>query len=172
MQMMPDTITPHQTTEQAFVTVLTQYRGLLYKVARMYTQTSTDCDDLYQEIVVQLWRAWPGFEGRSKVSTWMYRIALNVAISGLRKRRVSIANLDENTLQIPDNSHETVEKQELIAQLYTALEHLSASDKALVLLYFEDLSYDEMAEVTGLQPGHLRVKMLRIRDRIKNILTR
>jgi RNA polymerase sigma factor (sigma-70 family) len=153
-----------------FVNLVQQNRSLLYKVARMYTRTAADCDDLYQEIVAQLWRSWPTFEGRAKASTWMYRIALNVSISGIRKKRLMTESLDDRVIQIPDNQSDSNEQQEQINELYAALEHLSAGDKALVLLYFEDLSYDEIAEVTGLQASHLRVKMLRIRERIRTIL--
>jgi RNA polymerase sigma factor (sigma-70 family) len=158
--------------EAQFVALLNQYRALLHKVVRVYAHSAADRDDLFQEIVLQLWRAYPSFEQRAKFSTWMYRIALNVAISGLRKRRIDTQTLDEGLLNLPDLADESVEQREQLTQLYAALEYLSDGDKALVLLYFEDLSYEEMAEVTGLTEGHLRVKMLRIRERLRHIFNK
>lgn len=133
----------------------------------MYARTEDLRRDLFQDMVVQLWRAWPTFRRESKVSTWMYRIALNVAISSLRRPVLETEALTEHQNQIPV---EEKEAPDAVAHLYAALDGLSAVEKSFALLMLEDYAYEEIAEITGLKAGHVRVKIFRIREKLKTIL--
>lgn len=154
-------------TESEFLTHLETHQGILHKVCRLYARTEDTRRDLFQDIVAQMWRAWPNFRNGSKVSTWMYRIALNVAISGLRRRVLPTEALTEAEHRLPASEPE---RSDEIARLYAALEALSPVEKSFALLLLDDYSYEEMAEITGLGTDHLRVKMFRIREKLKTIL--
>lgn len=130
----------------------------------MYARTEETQRDLFQDIVAQMWKAWPNFRGNSKVSTWMYRIALNVAVSGLRRSVIRTEALSEEQYRLPATETEIPEQ---IARLYAALDDLTKIEKSFVLLLLDDYSYDEMAQITGLTTDHLRVKMFRIREKLR-----
>ena len=143
---------------------------MLYKVCRMYCFTEPDRQDLFQEIVIQLWRSYPGFRGEAKFSTWLYRIALNTAISGLRKQRRLITPTDPEQLptELQDIQY-PAEKDEQLQQLYAAIEKLTEVEKALTMLYLEDKTYMEMEEILGISQNNLRVKMNRIKEKLRKI---
>ena len=147
-----------------------EHRSLLYKVCRVYCFTEADRQDLFQEMVIQLWRSYPTFRGESKFSTWLYRIALNTAISDLRKqdRRPSTTSTDEIPPSLPDMTWPGEEEQQL-QQLYAAINRLSDVEKALVMLYLEDKPYEEMEEIMGINQNNLRVKMNRIREKLRKM---
>ncbi|HEY8970575.1 MAG TPA: RNA polymerase sigma factor [Puia sp.] len=147
-----------------------EHRFLLYKVCRLYCFTEADRQDLFQEIVIQLWKSYPGFRGDSKFSTWLYRIALNTAISDLRKqgRRPATTSTSEIPPSLPDMTWPGEEEQQL-QQLYAAIARLSDVEKALVMLYLEDKSYEEMEEIMGINQNNLRVKMNRIREKLRKM---
>jgi len=156
-----------------FVAVLHEYQPLLRRVARLYCQDTDDRQDLFQEIVLQLWRAWPRYvpQPNAKLSTWLYRIALNVAISNLRQRTRHPApvGLDAEALavaQAPDSGPDADDR----AALYRAIGRLSEVDKAFVLLYLEDRSYDEMADILGITQNNVRVKMHRVQEKLRALL--
>ena len=152
-----------------FLKMLNENQGLIRKVCHLYGRDVNGKDDLYQEIVIQLWKAFGSFRGESKFSTWIYRIALNTAISDLRKKNRSI-DLKFPEF-IPKEDADTVDhtKEEQLKQLYAAISKLSEIEKAIVMLYLEDKSYDEMEEILGINNGNLRVKMNRIKDKLKTI---
>lgn len=158
---------PATPTEAEFLALLENNQGILHKVCRMYARTEEARRDLFQDIVVQMWRAWPHFRQGSKVSTWMYRIALNVAISGLRRSALLTETLTEAQNHIP--AAETGLSGPAVS-LYAALDGLSKVERSFALLLLEDHSYEEMAEITGLSAGHLRVKMFRIREKLRTII--
>src|SRR5579863_5299892 len=143
---------------------------MLYKVCRLYCFSVADRQDLFQEIVLQLWRSYPGFRGEARISTWLYRIALNTAISGLRKKQSLIRTVDPERLptELQDIQY-SAEKEEQVRLLYTAIEQLSEVERALTMLYLEDRSYQEMEEILGISQNNLRVKMNRIRDKLRKI---
>ncbi|WP_216689905.1 RNA polymerase sigma factor [Hymenobacter siberiensis] len=156
-----------------FVAVLHEYQPLLRRVARLYCQDTDDRQDLFQEIVLQLWRAWPRYvpQPNAKLSTWLYRIALNVAISNLRQRTRHPApvGLDAEALavaQAPDSGPDADDR----AALYRAIGRLSEVDKAFVLLYLEDRSYDEIADILGITQNNVRVKMHRVQEKLRQQL--
>jgi len=124
--------------------------------------------DLFQEMVLQLWKAFPSFRNESKVTTWMYRIALNTAISGLRKKRVITTELENISLQIADTPQDNFTEE--LHRLYHAIEYLSAIEKSIILLYLEDKPYEEIAEITGITANYVAVKMSRIKDKLRTLL--
>jgi RNA polymerase sigma-70 factor (ECF subfamily) len=161
--------TNHSQTE--FLQRLDEHKGLIHKVCHVYCWNAKDKEDLFQEIVVQLWRAWPAFRGDAKFSTWMYRIALNTAISGLRRQKNNIVFIEPEKLpsEISDVS-DAAEKEEQLSQMYTAIRELSELERAIVMLYLEDRSYDEMEDILGVNQNNLRVKMNRIKEKLRKLI--
>ena len=156
--------------QEAFIRLVNEYRGMLYKVCRMYCFTEHDRQDLFQEIIIQLWRSYPSFRGEAKFSTWLYRIALNTAISGLRKQRRQIVLTDPESLPVElQDIQYSAEKEEQLQQLYVAINRLTEVEKALTMLYLEDKSYQEMEEILGISQNNLRVKMNRIKEKLRKI---
>jgi RNA polymerase sigma-70 factor (ECF subfamily) len=156
--------------QEAFIRLVNEHRGMLYKVCRLYCFTEHDRQDLFQEIVIQLWKSYPAFRGEARFGTWLYRIALNTAISGLRKQRRRIVLTDPEHLpaQLQDIQY-SAEKEEQLQQLYTAINRLTEVEKALTMLYLEDKSYQEMEEILGISQNNLRVKMNRIKEKLRKI---
>jgi len=141
---------------------------LIHKVCRMYAYTTADREDLFQEIVIQLWKAYPKFRGESKFSTWLYRVALNTAITGLRKKKNFIESRE--LAELPDGiTEENQKREEQLGQLYKAIEQLNQVEKAIVMLYMEERTYEEMEEILGISQGNLRVKMNRIKDKLRQL---
>jgi RNA polymerase sigma-70 factor (ECF subfamily) len=130
-----------------------------------------DRNDLFQEIVVQLWKSFPTFQNRSKFSTWMYRVALNTAITSFKKakRRPDQSRLTYDNFQIEDDGYDT-ETEENIKQLHRAVAQLTGVEKSIVLLFFENKKYEEIAEITGITQNYVRVKMNRIKKKLKKLM--
>jgi RNA polymerase sigma-70 factor (ECF subfamily) len=156
--------------QEAFIRLVEEHRGMLYKVCRMYCFTEHDRQDLFQEIIVQLWKSYPAFRGEARFGTWLYRIALNTAISGLRrqKRRLVSTDPDQLPAQLQDIQY-SAEKEERLQQLYAAINRLTEVEKALTMLYLEDKSYQEMEDILGISQNNLRVKMNRIKEKLRKI---
>ena len=135
----------------------------------MYTFTSADCEDLYQEIVLQAWKAFPRFRGEAQFSTWLYRIGINTAITGLQKksRRVQTTSIDH--AGDASTSDAAITQYDQWHELELAIEQLNDVEKAIVMLYLEDISYDEMENILGISEATLRVKMNRIKQKLKKI---
>ncbi|MGZ3846878.1 MAG: RNA polymerase sigma factor [Flavisolibacter sp.] len=156
-------------TEKEFAQRVGEHQLLLHKVCRVYAFTEADRKDLFQEIVIQLWKAYPKFRGLSKFSTWMYRVAINTAITALRKQNDFIASYEPANLpELEDRKHNEGEEEQL-QQLYKAIAQLNEIDKAILMLYMEDRSYEEMEDILGLSQGNLRVKMNRIKDKLRQL---
>jgi RNA polymerase sigma factor (sigma-70 family) len=120
--------------------------------------------------VIQLWKAFPGFKGNSRFSTWLYRVAINTAITGLRKKKDFIDSYEPASLPVNIGEDNTAQaEEERMQQLYTAIAQLSQVEKAIVMLYMEDRSYEEMEEILGMSQGSLRVKMSRIKDKLRQM---
>ncbi|MEO6758896.1 MAG: sigma-70 family RNA polymerase sigma factor, partial [Saprospiraceae bacterium] len=143
----------------------------LHRVCRLYASGEEERRDLFQDIVAQLWRAWPGFRRESKPSTWMYQIALNTAISGLRQRQRHLRRItwSPGLSLLPQPGPENPYAEEL-PRLYLAISRLNDVEKAIALLYLDDLPYDEIAAITGITAGNARVKMNRIREKLRAML--
>ncbi|HVG41135.1 MAG TPA: sigma-70 family RNA polymerase sigma factor [Chitinophagaceae bacterium] len=155
--------------EKQFEKHITEHELLLLKVCHIYAYTAADRQDLFQEIVIQLWKAYPNFKGNSKLSTWMYRVAINTAITGLRRKKDFIISYEPSSLptQISDNSSSAAEDR--LGELYKAIEQLNQVEKAIVMLYMEERTYDEMEEILGITQGNLRVKMNRIKEKLRQL---
>jgi RNA polymerase sigma-70 factor (ECF subfamily) len=143
---------------------------MLYKVCRLYTQTEFDRQDLFQEIVIQLWKSYPKFRGDSKFSTWLYRIALNTAISDLRRQKKNVTLTEPTQLptEIEDIQYQEDQEEQLLL-LHKAINQLTEIEKAVTMLYLEDKSYDEMEEILGINQNNLRVKMNRIKEKLRKL---
>jgi len=160
-----------QKNEADFVALLNENQNLVHKICRMYTNSKAAHDDLFQEISIQLWRSYDRFEGKSKFSTWMYRVGLNTAITLYRKEKKRIDNgvLHENTPQLMVQEYDT-EIDEQLDWLYKKINSFSEIDKALILLYLEDKKYEEISETVGITEGNARVRINRIKKKLKKIL--
>lgn len=161
---------PPKVQQDEIVKLIQQHQALLHKVCHVYCDQEQDREDLFQEIVIQIWKAYPGFRGDSKFTTWIYRIALNTAISGVRKaqRAVPIVYPELAPANIQDEQADK-EKEQLIQFLYKAIEQLGAIGKAIVMLYLDDKSYEEMEEIMGINQNNLRVKMNRIKEKLRKL---
>ncbi len=157
--------------EHQFVTELENNQNIVHKVCTLYTNDRHSHNDLFQEITIQLWKAYPKFRGESKFSTWMYRVALNTAITLYRKSKRSIQTQDYDSViyKITANDYDPQEEEQL-KLLYAAVKQLGDIDKALVFLYLEDKDYREIAETLGITEVNARVKMNRIKKKLKTIL--
>ena len=154
--------------DQQFLELVNRYQPVIHKVCRMYADSPEDRQDLFQDILFQLWRSYPSFQGRSNFSTWMYRIALNTAIAALRKeiRKPEHVGLDGEAIPAAAPGVEAG-AAERVEALYGLVRKLSRVDRALVMLYLEDLSYREMSEVLGLSESNIGVKLNRIKARLQ-----
>ncbi|KPM46806.1 RNA polymerase sigma factor [Jiulongibacter sediminis] len=154
--------------EQAFLEMINQHRGIILKVCRLYEDNSENRRDLFQEIVLQLWRSYPRFQGGSKVSTWVYRVALNTAITIFRKTSKSPKTVSIDLgLTLADFQNSGTDQMQM---LYSAIDQLNKLEKGLILLYLEDKNYQEMAEITGYTESNVGVKLHRIKNKLSNIL--
>lgn len=157
--------------EHNFVELLETHQNIVHKVCRLYTNNYDAHNDLFQEITIQLWKAYPKFRGDAKFSTWMYRVGLNTAITLYRKSKRSITTQDFSDVQfkISAEAYDDTEEQQL-KLLYNAVRQLNDIEKALVFLYLEDKNYNEISETLGISEVNARVKMNRIKTKLKTIL--
>jgi len=132
----------------------------------MYADNAVNRQDLYQEIMLQLWRSYPGFRGDSKFSTWLYQVALNTAIAGLQKSKRSV--VDYTDAALPDIATQNADNEQL-EMLHSAIAQLNPIEKAIIMLYLDDKTYEEMQEIMGISNGTLRVKMNRIKEKLRDI---
>jgi len=156
--------------QQEFVNLINEHQGIIYKICQLYGAHTMDKDDLFQEIVIQLWKGYPKFRGDSKFSTWMYRIALNTAITDFRKskRQVKTTDIDGLQLESAYRQYDPAEEEKL-ALLKEAIRSLPEIERAIVMLYLEDRSYEEMEEILGINQNNLRVKMSRIKEKLRKL---
>jgi RNA polymerase sigma-70 factor (ECF subfamily) len=157
--------------EQTFVELLEKHQNIVHKVCRLYTNNRDAHNDLFQEITIQLWKAYPKFRGDAKFSTWMYRVGLNTAITLYRKskRTIKTQGFETVSFKIKSVEYDDTEEQQL-KLLYQAVHQLNDIEKALVLLYLEDKNYKEISETLGISEVNARVKMNRVKKKLKIIL--
>jgi len=157
--------------EHRFVTELENNQNIVHKVCTLYTNDRDAHRDLFQEITIQLWQAYPKFRGESKFSTWMYRVALNTAITLYRKSKRNVTTIDYDSVifKIKDDEYDEAAEQQL-KLMYTAVKQLGDIEKALVFLYLEDKNYAEIADTLGITEINVRVKMNRIKNKFRTIL--
>ncbi|MFS4468294.1 RNA polymerase sigma factor [Maribacter sp. 2210JD10-5] len=158
--------------EEVFTKLIQTHQGLLFKVSSIYTDNKEDQEDLFQEIVFQLWKYFDSFRKESKISTWMYRVGMNTAITHLkRKKRGGTAiPISDAVLGKMENTDSLLEER--LKLLYRHIGELNALDKGLMLLLLEGKSYKEMAEITGLEASNVGTRISRIKKKLKkNMLT-
>ena len=160
-----------QEQEAEFVSLLEEHQNIVHKICRLYTQSEAEHKDLFQEISIQLWRSFDRFEGKSKFSTWIYRVGLNTAITLYRKNKKKLDTypLNDEISRIELDQYDPLVDEQL-NWLYQTIEEFSEIDKALVLLYLEDKRYDEIAQTLGISAVNARVKMNRIKQRLKKMI--
>tara|TARA_R110001583_G_scaffold90137_3_gene231741 strand:- start:48514 stop:49008 length:495 start_codon:yes stop_codon:yes gene_type:complete len=157
--------------EHKFVTELQDNQNIVHKVCTLYTNDRDSHNDLFQEITIQLWKAYPKFRGDAKFSTWMYRVALNTAITLYRKnkRRIDTADYESIIFKVKADEYDETEEIQL-KLMYKTVKQLGDVDKALVFLYLEDKNYSEISETLGISEVNARVKMNRIKTKLRTIL--
>lgn len=158
--------------ENRFINLINEHQGLIHKVCIMYESNPEVRNDLFQEIVLQLWKSFGTFRGEAKITTWMYRIALNTAISGYRKqvRKVQTEDLDEVHYNISEY-HPTEDGEENAQKLQWAIRQLSEIERAMVMMALEEIPYEEIAETIGITQNNVRVRMNRIREKLRKLMT-
>jgi RNA polymerase sigma-70 factor (ECF subfamily) len=157
------------------MTWLGEHGSSVMKVARAYTLTNDDCQDLAQEILLQAWRSLPNFAGKASPATWFYRVALHTAMNWHRKdkpRRAHQQPLLDVQVLASDGADSALraQQQEIVEQLYAAIHQLPKADAALVLLYLDELSYREMAEVLGISESNVGVKLNRAKKALSALM--
>lgn len=154
--------------ESEFIQLIQENQRIIHKVCSMYVQRVEDRDDLFQEITLQAWKSYARFKGDARFSTWLYRVALNTAITHFRKqKRNPLRQSEETVIDLQDTPTDPTEEQFQI--MYKAIGELSEVDKALVLLYLEDYPYDDIAQMMGITANHVAVKMNRIKTKLQSI---
>lgn len=156
--------------EKEFTALIEEHQAIIHKITRIYEIQSEERQDLFQEIVYQLWKSYPSFSGASKFTTWMYRVALNTAITIYRSRRITYTSVNDFnfSLKTEDDSEET---EEQLRELYKAIQQLNDIDKAIIFLYLENHSGKEIADAIGISEVNVRVRMNRIKTRLKELMT-
>ena len=157
-----------------FQALLERHQKIVFKVARTYCQHAEDRRDLEQEIVAQLWRSFPRYDEGRSFSTWMYRIALNIAISFARSsghRKKHSVSLDERALGPTDDSTAAHERDDLVQTLHHFIDRLDDLNRALLLLYLDENSYNEIAEVLGISVTNVATKISRLKQRLRKEFT-
>ena len=157
--------------QERFRTLLDSHKGILYKVCHSYCQDRHDREDLAQEIIMQLWLSFRRFDEQYRFSTWMYRIALNVAISFYRRESVRTHHLISDERYVLGAIDETKGEPEDVQLLYKFIEKLDELDKALVLLYLDGNSYEEIAGVLGITQTNVATKLNRLTNRWNSALS-
>lgn len=153
--------------KEEFIACITEHERIIFKVCKMYCRSRDDEQDLFQDILIQLWQSFPSFKRDSKVSTWMYRVALNTAITRLRSemKKPEQQTIDKDVLQIPNVINDP--KDENFELMMKAIEKLTDVEKAIMVLYMEDHSYREMAEVMGMTESNIGFKINQIKRKLK-----
>lgn len=146
------------------------YAGIIIKICRAYTNSQEDFEDYYQEVCLQIWRSKDNFEEKSEWSTWIYRLSLNVCLTLLKKKKNNKQNLTSDNLPQEILEESQAFSDESLNQLYDAIRKLSEIDRAVILLYLEEKSYQEIADIIGTNPNNIGVRIKRIKGRLKIIL--
>ena len=155
-------------SEKPFIALVTEYQRVIYKVCYMYATDEYTLEELYQETVINLWKAFPQFKEHSKVSTWVYRIAMNTCISYFRKSSVRPTTIPI-TFHMETTLADDSEQSGYLRELYRMISQLGKLDRALILLWLEDKSYQEIADIIGITKANVAVKINRIKEKLKKM---
>ncbi|MFS4455300.1 RNA polymerase sigma factor [Maribacter sp. 2304DJ31-5] len=151
---------------EKFIKSIDEHQKIIFKVCKLYRNNLEDQEDLFQEIVYQLWKSYPKFKGKSRIGTWMYRIAFNTAIVRFRKKKISVTNYDN----IPEKFHPTSENTYLENEegIFKLLQKLNSIEKSIITLHLEEYTYKEIASIIGISESNVGVKLNRIKNKLKN----
>lgn len=158
-------------SEREFERLIFENQTLIIKVCRFYCHSQTDIDDLFQDITINLWRGLSSFKGNAKLSTWIYRVSINTAISRSMKRSRSKLIFTE---KVPDNDiydpEAIVGNEPLISALYQGIDQLKPTERAIILLHLEEKSYKDISEIIGISEKNVSVKLVRIRRKLERTI--
>ena len=156
-----------QDLEQEFTRIAREYKDTIYMVCYMFSQNTAEVDDLYQEILINMWRSLPSFEGRSSLKTWIWRLSLNTCISYDRKRssKGKALPLDMQINLYEDTDHDS--KQ--IKMLHERINRLGVFDRGIIMLWLENMPYEEIGAIVGISAKNVGVRLVRIREQLKNM---
>lgn len=153
--------------EQAFELLVKEYKSTIYSVCYMFAQNRAEADDLFQEALINLWQGSSGFRGESNVKSWIYRVTLNTCISYKRKKRIKTVDIDIAPEAFSDESAEGRQNKMLHDRIY----QLGPVDRAIILLWLENLPYDEIGAIVGMSAKAIGVRLVRIKEKLKKIST-
>lgn len=156
-------------SDREFEKMIFENQGLIISVCDVYAISQADRDDLFQEITLNLWKGRDSFKGKSKLSTWIYRVSLNTAISKARKQKNSRILYTENVPELA-RTEDTSGTDQQFKALYQGINRLKAVEKAIVLLYLEEKSYEEIAEIMGISRTNVSVKLVRLKRKLEKMV--
>ena len=159
--------------EDAFLTGLERNKQKILRICSVYAKNQEDKKDLFQEVLINIWKSMPSFKGKSSLDTWMYRVTLNICLSTqtkLIKKQKHFINMDSVKLSQYEGTPITKEENEQLLFLRSCIKTMNEIDKAIITLYLEELAYREIAEITGLTENHIAVKIKRIKKKLLNCI--
>ena len=159
-----------KTNEKEFLSLIEDHKGLIHKVSRMYMDEAEDREDLFQEIILQLWKSYGSFKGESKVSTWMYRVALNTSLTFFKKDKKKPDNIRMHHKMDVKDDNEISHKETQLNYFYKAVHTLNPVEKALIFLFLEGQSHKEIGNNLGITEVNARVKLNRTKDKLQEII--
>lgn len=154
-----------------YVNIVKENKGIIYKITKIYTDTLDDQQDLYQEILYQLWKSFDTFKNNAKISTWIYRVALNTSLAYLnqKKRYPRRTDIHEIIVEVEDKDDDFMEDR--IDQMYQMIKKLNEGERGMILLHLDGKSYEEISIITGFSVSNVGTRLNRIRQKLKNQLT-
>lgn len=156
--------------QNEFISRIEKHQGILHRICFVYAGKRSNQKDLYQEMVLQLWKSYPSFMGRSDFSTWMYRVALNTAITLTRKERYFDRMPQDDFLTF--DTEQAMNYSEDLKILYCAISKLNKIEKAIIMMWLDEKCYEEIAETIGISVKHVSVKLVRIKNKLSKIIQR
>lgn len=159
-----------ETTQQHFLKLLEQHKGILHKISRMYFDTKDEQEELIQEMTFQLWKSYANFKGGSQFSTWMYRVCLNTALTFFKIESKKRNQYDRSDFIDVIDEENSSQKEEQLAYFYSAVQELNKVEKALIFLFLEGQSHKEISNHLGISEGNARVKLNRTKEKLQTII--
>lgn len=156
-------------SETQFLQQVQQHQGIIYKLVSLYAQDAEDKKDMYQEVLLQAWKAWPAFRGDAKFSTWLYRICLNTLLTFTRKK--SKVDYRESLEEVSPVIENRTDEKDAVRQLQKVIRGLAETDRAIISLHLDGYDNGEIAEITGITNNNVGVKLYRIKQQLANFLT-
>ena len=161
----------NEESEKYFLELLGKNQKIIHKICRIYSSDEEEYKDLFQEIVIQLWKSYSSFKGESKFTTWMYSVSLNTAMSLFRKVKKHETKINIELVQDKIKHDEINDDDEIkVKKMYQAIHQLNDVDKALIMMYLDDKDYSEISRSLGITEGNARVKMNRARNKLKQLI--